>query len=609
MHNVTIVAGFFLLGITCASGQIRTPPSAGARPASEIDLGQYFPNATIEQAQREALLRNVGAFVQFPTSSLNSPKAMLDWLLRRDSLYRDLEKHDIYGYLRAEEDLSDRADAASQTEVSQAMVQIDAATTHALVTLSPATVRNFEQDPALAPYEYFIESTLRAASHENQDERAVTLLARPALNSLRDAYRSLLREVQPAAKPAGTESNDEQTFHAEWSPFTSNETAFAGLLIPIVELQNGRAQLEGFQSAPEAAYFSRSLTLDEVNQTLAAVRRSDAYKHYEMAVAEAAARKLKTPVADIRPWDLTTLDSYHPPSTTFQDAVGLILAAERPMGGDFSGQFVRLFDPASHRVELCESDKCDHTGFSVGFAGSTSALFYGSYDGTTNRIRAVAHEAGHAVHREFMNENQPIAAYNSGPNFVSESFAIFNEFLLLDHLYRTAVTPAEKAYYLHRFLDDATFQVYGSAKETDLEQSIYAGVENGSVRNAADLDALTQKIFSEYVPAPALSPEMKVYWARNRLFFTDPLYDVNYLFAGLLALNYFEQFEADRQGFSQRYVALLKNGFSDTPRALERRFLNIDLDDADGLVSSAATFIDQRRSILERLYQEAEQAK
>jgi oligoendopeptidase F len=270
---------------------------------------------------------------------------------------------------------------------------------------------------------------------------------------------------------------------------------------------------------------------------------------------------------------------------------------------------VRLFDPASHRVELCESDKCDHTGFSVGFAGSTSALFYGSYDGTTNRIRAVAHEAGHAVHREFMNENQPIAAYNSGPNFVSESFAIFNEFLLLDHLYRTAVTPAEKAYYLHRFLDDATFQVYGSAKETDLEQSIYAGVENGSVRNAADLDALTQKIFSEYVPAPALSPEMKVYWARNRLFFTDPLYDVNYLFAGLLALNYFEQFEADRQGFSQRYVALLKNGFSDTPRALERRFLNIDLDDADGLVSSAATFIDQRRSILERLYQEAEQAK
>ncbi len=74
----------------------------------------------------------------------------------------------------------------------------------------------------------------------------------------------------------------------------------------------------------------------------------------------------------------------------------------------------------------------------MGTLGATTGLFYGGFDGSTNAVRAVAHEAGHAIHRQFMAEHQPIAAYNGGPKFMSESFAIFNELLLLDHLRRDA---------------------------------------------------------------------------------------------------------------------------------------------------------------------------
>jgi oligoendopeptidase F len=95
---------------------------------------------------------------------------------------------------------------------------------------------------------------------------------------------------------------------------------------------------------------------------------------------------------------------------------------------------------------------------------------------------------------------------------------------------------------------------------------------------------------------------MRVYWARNRLYFTDPLYDVNYLYAGLLALEYLSQFEKDPKGFSQGYVALLKNGFDDRPQALEKKFLEIDLDDSVALVANAADMIGKRTATLERLY-------
>jgi oligoendopeptidase F len=314
------------------------------------------------------------------------------------------------------------------------------------------------------------------------------------------------------------------------------------------------------------------------------------------------ARRLGVPTDAVHAWDLQAADAYRPAPVTFPDAVPLILAAERPMGAEYAEQYARLFDPQAHRVEWCGEPACDHTGFSVGFAGVESALFYGSYRGDTDSIRAVAHEAGHAVHRQFMNEHQKLAVYNTGPHFVFESFAIFNELLLLDHLYKTAPTPEAKAYYLRQFLDDVTFQIYGSAQETDLEQSIYADVRADAVHGAADLDALTLKVFARYRAGAALDPAMRVYWARNRLYFTDPLYDVNYLFAGLLAVQYLQQYEADPKGFSTRYVALLKNGFTDTPQALEKRFLGVDLDDPDRLVQAAAAVIDRRTTALEALY-------
>jgi oligoendopeptidase F len=574
-----------------------------AKSSYHIDLRGYFPTETAERTQRDNLLADVDTFTMVPPSSLRTSRALLRWLITRESLVKGLHRHDVYVYLRAEADIDDHADAAADAAISDALGRIDAATQREFERLGPAALnRLMAQNTDLAAYRYLIESTLRQAEHASQNGEAVRLLADPALSSLADSYRSLLRAVQPAPRSPVSNTTARQAFEAGWEPYQKNETAFSGLLIPIVQLQDGKARLRGFAGAPEAAYFGAGLTAAEVNGVLVALQRSTPYKRYEIVIAAAAARQLHEPIDKLHAWDLDAADSYQPARTDFSDAVSLILAAEQPMGAEYAGQFARLFEPANHRVELCEGDKCDDTGFSFGYAGTTSGLFYGSYRGTTDSIRALAHEAGHAVHREFMNENQPLAAYNSGPHFIFESFAIFNELLLLDRLCQTAPTPAAKAYYLRKFLDDATFQVYGSAREADLEQQIYGGVRNGRVHSAKDLDVLTLKVFSQYLGAPALAPEMSVYWARNRLYFTDPLYDVNYLFAGLLALEYLRQFEADPQNFSQRYVSLLKNGFTDTPQRLEEKFLGIDLDNSERMVSNAATLIEERTTTLERLY-------
>jgi oligoendopeptidase F len=117
---------------------------------------------------------------------------------------------------------------------------------------------------------------------------------------------------------------------------------------------------------------------------------------------------------------------------------------------------------------------------------------------------------------------------------------------------------------------------YG-AQDALLEQAIYDGVSAGTVRNADDLDSLTLRIDGQFSQFPASAPELRTRWATVSFMYEDPLYDVNYVYGGLLALKYYDLYTAWREWFVPRYIALLKNGFNQPPAALLNQFLGIDL--------------------------------
>ncbi len=527
------------------------------------------------------------------------------WLDAGDRLRASIQRHDIYVYLRAEEDVDDTADARADDALAALEERlgdrIDAVVAslgaRRLWTMAAAT-------PRLARYRYLLSQSLARAAHRLSpgESRAIAQTVEPALAATGASYKALRRAALAWPSPAASASDARRdAFAARWSPFERHEDAFAVQLLTIVNLRNGIARLQGFDGAPAAAYFAQSLAPASVRCTLAAVRSSGAFRAYSGVRVTIAAKRLGIAPEAVRAWDRDAVTAFTPPDRPFDEARKEILDAERPMGEAYASAFERLLDPANRRVELCVATACDTTGFSVGFAGSESGVYFGGYRGSVNNVRAVAHESGHAVHKQFMNEHQPIAAYNEGPQFMFESFAIFNELLFYEHEYESAAGNAERAYYLNRFLDDATFQVFGSAEETDLEARIYADAEAGKLRTAGDLDVLTAGVFRQYDPLLAAEPAARVYWARDSLYFTDPLYDVSYLYAGLLALKYFDDFERRQPGFAKNYVALLRNGFDESPAALERKFLGIDLDDEAGLVENASALIARRTRTLAEL--------
>ncbi|MGA8574324.1 MAG: M3 family metallopeptidase [Candidatus Cybelea sp.] len=535
---------------------------AGPSVDYKIDATRYFATASAEATSRAAVAASAQRFVASATPQ--TARGLNAWLDEYDALLASLERHDIYVYLRAEENDVDTADARADDELAQLEDRVTGRVVEGGAQLGSTRVAALARDPLLAPHRYLLADSLAQARHRlsRGDSRAVDLTVTPVLDAAAATYKNLRKSPESIG---------------------FNQQAYAALLVSIAAARSGAAKLRGFGGAAQASYFDKSLSVASVDRTLAAVRSSQAYAQYRRVAA------------------LTPSAQFSPAPLAADAAMQVILAAELPMGDAYAGAYAALLDPGDGRVEICTAAACDRAGFSLGSYGVDSAVFYGGFDGSVNSIRALAHESGHAVHRQFMSRNQPIAAYNRGPAFMFESFAIFNELLLLDHLYRAASSASERTYYLDYFLKDAAFQVFGSAEETELESAIYRGVDDGTIRTAADLNALTVKIFARYDPASAQDPQTPLYWARDRLFFTDPLYDVNYLYAGLLALQYFADFERNPSGFSRRYVALLKNGFNDTPAVLERRFLGIDLNDEPALVANAGALIEKRTKELQKL--------
>jgi oligoendopeptidase F len=164
---------------------------------------------------------------------------------------------------------------------------------------------------------------------------------------------------------------------------------------------------------------------------------------------------------------------------------------------------------------------------------------------------------------------------------MQEAVAILNEMLLYEYLYKHAPDPSTRAYYLQAQLDEMTFEIFTSAEEAQLEEAIYDGVVGGTIREAADLDALTLATTSRFEIWPGIDPELKHAWIGKRLMFQDPLYLANYLYAGLLATKMFAMATHDPRDFQKRYEALMTSGFDAPPKEILRRFFGRDLSPAD----------------------------
>ncbi len=91
----------------------------------------------------------------------------------------------------------------------------------------------------------------------------------------------------------------------------------------------------------------------------------------------------------------------------------------------------------------------------------------------------------------------------------------------------------------------------------------------------------------------------------KQLIFEDPLYLVNYLYAGLLATRMYVLLQDDPNGFRERYRRLLEGGFSASPEVLLRRLFGRDLS-REQLVADDMAFLESKIAELAESYAETD---
>jgi oligoendopeptidase F len=379
------------------------------------------------------------------------------------------------------------------------------------------------------------------------------------------------------------------------------QDTMAWIMAHTAAVLNQSAVMSGYSDYPEQSYAARYLTRANVGAMLNAIRDSaEVNKSYERLRVGHIRKSFGYP--EVHVWDLTAPEpGTRAPQLTALEARTAILAATSPLGPGYQREMARLLDPANGRLDMIpRAGRIDRPGFSTGSVGFPSTFFQGRYEGYAADVVIFAHEAGHAVQNMLMDAAHVKSRYANGPSYFTESFALLNELLVLDHLARTSATPADRTFYRQMLLEQAA-DLYRNAWESRFEEQVFDSAAAGHEVSASTMETMTQQTAAGYSIWFGPASERKLQWMQPLQFFTWPLYRVNYVYAKLLALTYFDMYTSDPRGFVAKYNRLLSEGYDADPQTLLRRTLGIDFN-ADDLVARASSVIRKWTSELEKAY-------
>lgn len=560
--------------------------AAAATPLSlRVDDTLYFASGADEAQARAALLHDMH------TLQADTGKAAAQRMQQAEALYGRCLRHRAYWDLRSSRDRNDTAAATAMDEISDACGD-DAALARSIARDAPA-------DASWAlPYRYFVARGQPRAPHAAAEgaSQAIGRLADPALSSFNRLYRDLRQslgfdkiawqgDMLDAGKDADALSRlpdralRERAWRARWQGWAQQREAMADVLLGVARVNNGQAQLRGYDSAPQAAYLKMGLDVPQVQAMLQAVRGQAGHLH---AWREAQRDHLRQTgvAADPAPWDMNLPEAgFVPPQLSLAQVQQVATASLQVLGPQHQALLHAILDPAGGRLDIdAEAGNRVLDAFSISAPGVPSVVYVGRFRNDLEGDVELVHEANHAVHGQWMDQQGASPLYRNGPGWVNETFAIFGELLFRDALQRQASDPRAKAWYQQALLQDMSFQMFTSAQEATLEQALYDGVAANTLAGADGLDALAAQALAPFDDTLASYPQQRALWQTKRLMVEDPLYLVNYLPAGLLAVRLYAMQQQDPQGFRQRFLRVQGRGFDRPPPQMIEELLGEPLD-------------------------------
>ena len=181
-----------------------------------------------------------------------------------------------------------------------------------------------------------------------------------------------------------------------------------------------------------------------------------------------------------------------------------------------------------------------------------------NYLGKPRDVMTLAHELGHGVHQVLAAPNGALMAPT--PLTLAETASVFGEMLTFRALLASTADPAMRKSMLASKVEDMLNTVVRQIAFYNFERKLHTERKKGEL-TAQSIGELWMSVQSESLgPAIRLGPGYETYWAYIGHFIHSPFYVYAYAFGDCLVNSLYGVYEGSREGFAERYLAMLAAG-------------------------------------------------
>lgn len=607
-----------LLGVALTAFAFDPPPGP-QRQAYRFDLSKMYAGDAAWKADMEKARRLAAGVEALRDQIPGSPKALLSAMESFRDLTDVMVKLYAYGEFRMAVNTADRGPYDAYLALQAETAARTSFLSVALKDLTPSDLDGMiAREPGLAAFRYQLLDRIRRGPHTlSAPEEALLSRLDPDLSAWAPALfqrvfdRTAFTELSVDGKTLHVHRDFEtlvrhpdrevrrKAYEAYYKAFAEIRDLVGFALLREMRALNTEALLRGFPTYYHETLFERYLTRDQVDNLYAQIEaNAPLYFDYQRYQMERIRPKLGG--ADPEIWDMDLASGQEAePRFTADEAVSLVEGALSVLGPEYARELNALLDPKNGRIDIVGGPNRDQGAFCEGYHG----FFLDNYQGLLTNVSTMAHEAGHGIHDQLVFNNRKSVLYGEGPGYMTESFAMFNEWLLRDHILKTSRDDALRRYVREDALNEMMV-LWEIARRAKFEMVAYDRVASGEITDEKGFGSTCVEVGKAYDLWFQKYPWLEDHWIRKHHYWSVPTYYVNYVVAHVLALTYYQRYLADPGGFAQRYTAMVRNGFDRPASDLLRDFLAIDLDDPQLLEETLrlirTTFERERHELLGR---------
>jgi oligoendopeptidase F len=181
-----------------------------------------------------------------------------------------------------------------------------------------------------------------------------------------------------------------------------------------------------------------------------------------------------------------------------------------------------------------------------------------NYQGRTRDVMTLAHELGHGVHQVLAGRQGPLMA--STPLTLAETASVFGEQLTFRSLLAAERNPVQRRVLLAGKIEDALNTVVRQIAFVEFERRVHDARQEAEL-TADELGQIWLDIQTESLgPAFRFDDAYRVFWSYIPHFVHVPFYVYAYAFGDCLVNSLYAVYQAEPEGFEERYLTLLEAG-------------------------------------------------